>query len=217
MNLRVKLVFSIGLLGFLCLLLPASLPAETIYTYTGNTFTACTNVFVDESTGTCVGGVSLTFETSLIGSQLYNLSNFDITGTDILLSVIASDGPGDVAGDIRCFYGCQGPIFASVQISTNAVGDIIGWNILASNVNDGANVTNQVTATNLGDTGRVVVDFGLVFCGDVPCQSVASTSVPGIWSAPVATLEPGPGGLTLIGLGGLLLLRKRRATQMEAS
>jgi hypothetical protein len=40
MNLRVRLVFSIGLLGLLCLMLPGSLRADTftVYTYTGNPF-----------------------------------------------------------------------------------------------------------------------------------------------------------------------------------
>lgn len=39
MNLRAKFVFSIGLLGLLCLMLPGSLRANTLYTYTGNAFT----------------------------------------------------------------------------------------------------------------------------------------------------------------------------------
>jgi hypothetical protein len=98
MNLSLKFLFSIGLLSLVCLMLSASLPAETIYTYSGNTFTACTNVFVDQSTDTCQGAVDLSFETSLIGSQLYNLSNFDIAGPDTLLSFSADDGPGDVGG-----------------------------------------------------------------------------------------------------------------------
>jgi hypothetical protein len=122
MNLSLKFLFSIGLLSLVCLMLSASLPAETIYTYSGNTFTACTNVFVDQSTDTCQGAVDLSFETSLIGSQLYNLSNFDIAGPDTLLSFSADDGPGDVGGSIGCGFGCMTPTLATVQISTNAVG-----------------------------------------------------------------------------------------------
>jgi MYXO-CTERM domain-containing protein len=218
MNLRVKLVFSIGLLCFLCLLLPGSLPAETIYTYTGNTFTACTNVFVDQSTDTCQGAVDLSFETSLIGSQLYNLSDVQIQST--LIFATATDGAEGYTGSIQCGVGCNlltSSTAGSVQISTNAVGGITAWSIGIQNTNDGGNVTGRITSTNLEDTGHVDVAFGPVFCGGVPCRSVASVFAPGTWGAPVGTPEPAPGTLALIGLGGLLLLRQRRATQMEAS
>jgi hypothetical protein len=215
MNLRLKFVFSIGLFGLLCLLLSSSLRAETIYTYTGNTFTACTNVFVNTSTAACQGAVDISFETSLIGSQLYNLSNFDIAGSDTLLSFSADDGPGDVGGVISCGFGCMSPTLATVQISTNAVGDITAWSILGDNTNDRDFVSSRITSTNFEDIGRVEVDvpFGPFLCGGVPCISVASVSgEPGTWTAPVGTPEPGPGTLTLIEiafLGMAIVVRKR--------
>lgn len=41
MKLRLKFLFSIGLLGLLCLLLPGSLRADATYGYGGNPFTSC--------------------------------------------------------------------------------------------------------------------------------------------------------------------------------
>jgi MYXO-CTERM domain-containing protein len=212
MNMRLKFVFSIGLLGFLCLLLPASLQADTTYTYTGNTFTTCTNVFVATSS-TCQGSVDISFETSLGGSELDNLSNVDITATLLYLS--ASDGAEyGYTGPIECILGCtllESTTTGSAQISTNAVGDITAWNIYVDNGNDGADVTGRITSTNLEDTGAVEVALGLVFCGNVQCPSTASVFAPGTWSTPVGTPEPGSAVLALIGLGALFLLRKRIA------
>jgi hypothetical protein len=54
MNLRAKCVFSICLLGLLCVMLPVSLRANTIYTYTGNPYNFCAGTYAPVELTTCV-------------------------------------------------------------------------------------------------------------------------------------------------------------------
>jgi hypothetical protein len=49
MKLRLKFVFSLGLLGLLYLFLPGSMQAQTEYMYTGNPYTNCNGTY------TCTG------------------------------------------------------------------------------------------------------------------------------------------------------------------
>jgi hypothetical protein len=60
-----------GLLGLLYLLLPGSLRADTIFTYTGNAYTDCSGVYTCTPTPPAL---SITFETTLTGTQLDNLT-----------------------------------------------------------------------------------------------------------------------------------------------
>jgi hypothetical protein len=59
MNLRANFAPSLGLLGFLRLMLPRTLRADTLYTHIGKDFTNCTDIY-------CIGGpyhVSITLRT----------------------------------------------------------------------------------------------------------------------------------------------------------
>lgn len=214
MNTKLKFVFSMGLFGLLCLLLPASLRADTTYTYTGNTFTACTDLFVSGSG--CQGSVNIFFETSLTGSALDNLSDDDITNSLVLATI--TDGEEAYTGPIGCGPVCNNGInFVTVHISTNAVGDITAWSIVGDNTNQGGNVEAHITSTNFEDTGAVTVNT-YALCGTISCASTASVRKAGTWSAPVGTPEPSPATLMLIGVVLAIALRKRiRQTRPQAA
>lgn len=124
MSLTSKSVFSIGFLGLLCLVLPGSLQAQTVYTYTGNAYNPadCFGVY-------CSGGpyaLSITFDTTLTGSALDNLTVNTVTG-------------GDLTADISSFSFTDGilainqgnanlsPDFTFFDVSTDNNGNITAW------------------------------------------------------------------------------------------
>ena len=74
MNLRTKAVFSIGLPGLLCLILPVSMRAQTTFTYTGNPYPpsyGCGGNYVCNGT---TPFITISFTTTLSLSQLANLT-----------------------------------------------------------------------------------------------------------------------------------------------
>ena len=91
--------------------LAPSAKASTIYTYTGNAYTACGGTY-------CSGGpyaLSVTFTTTLTGSSLANLPYTDISAT--ITSFSFTDGSGlSVHSNLQ-----------SLAISTNAAGNISTW------------------------------------------------------------------------------------------
>jgi hypothetical protein len=208
MNLRAKLVYSIGLLGLLWLMLPSPLRADTTYSYAGNVFTSCGGNWYPVSATTCQGAVNLSFETSLTGSQLYGLSNDDITNT--LIYGDAVDG-NPYTGPIHCGFPCAPVDLFLVEISTNATGDIIAWSISATNINDGADVTDAVTTSNYGDSGATDQAVPTGICGAfVSCVGYGTVSVPGTWSGPIPTPEPKTSDVALVGIGFVLMLMVKR-------
>ena len=77
MNLRAKFVFSIGLLSLLWLVLPGSLRANTVYTYTSNPYNSCSGTYAPSGVNNVCPqpyALSLTLETTLSGNHLDNLA-----------------------------------------------------------------------------------------------------------------------------------------------
>jgi len=116
MNLRSKLVVSMGLLGLLFLTLPGSMRADTIYNYTGNPYTTCDGSYL---VGSSCGpyALSITFDTTMSPAQLENLPYTDITAT--IKSFSFTDGSGLSINQLDGF--------AYIAIQTNATGLITGW------------------------------------------------------------------------------------------
>ena len=117
MESTIKLLLSLGLL---CLMLPYSLWADTIYTYTGNPYTVCQVVYYCSGT---LPALSITFDVPLAGAELDNLplgpipvSSFSITdGTGLYITQAnAVDVNRPVAFDI----------------STTSTGAIFFWSIV---------------------------------------------------------------------------------------
>jgi hypothetical protein len=111
MNLKAKFVFAIGLLSLLCLMLPGSLHADTIYTYTGNSFTVSTgNVTTSDSfsgwfsvSSPLSPGLSYADITSLIGNFSFTdgvntLNQSTATSKDFIVST------DPVTGQISCCW-----------------------------------------------------------------------------------------------------------------
>src|SRR5271166_1290064 len=143
MNLRARFVVSIGLLSLLCLILPGSLRADTVYTYTGNAYNSA------DCIGTyCSGGpyaMSITFDTTLSGSAVDDLTmtnspngnlGFDISRfslTDGMVSISSAD-PG---------------AFLDVDITTDGTGNIVSWNLFAGFDNQFLNSINAPSEPNV--------------------------------------------------------------------
>jgi hypothetical protein len=75
--LRAKFVFSIGLLSFLWLVLPGSLRANTVYTYTSNPYNSCSGTYAPSGINNVCPqpyALSLTLDTTLSGNHLDNLA-----------------------------------------------------------------------------------------------------------------------------------------------
>ncbi len=199
MNSRANFVFSIALLGLLCLMLPGSVRADTVYTYTGNPYALCTGTYAS-SGHTCAApyALTLTFDTTLMGAQLDNLT-YGGTGSNITADVSTfsfTDGSGlaitQGKGYTEAFF-----------IGTDATGHITTWGIevfgidpvTGNNVGAGTlNVPNNIT-----DQSDYFPPLGLVNEG-------FNTGNPGVWAPPVTTPEPSSYLLLGTGLLGLLAL-----------
>lgn len=133
MNLRAKFVFLIGLLGLLCLILPGSLRADTVYTYTSPAYNNCRGTY-------CAGGpyaLSFTFDVTA-GTPLDNLSLF-APGSGSPGS--GSGGASDITADVSSFAFTDGSGLDITQanatayffsIGTDAEGDMTAWSVWAA-------------------------------------------------------------------------------------
>ena len=125
---RLKAAIQFGISVALLLLLPRSSQADTIFTYTGNSY-GCGGV-------TCK--ISITFDTTLAGATLDNLApGTNISGT--LVSFTMTDGdqppPHDTGGFAAADFSLTAPSGATtlparvVDIGTDAAGNITSWDI----------------------------------------------------------------------------------------
>jgi len=114
-----KYVLAIGF-ALLYLMLPSALRADTIFTYVGNAYNPAQCFGVYTCTGTAPF-LSNTFDTTLTGAQLSNLSAMDISAT--LVSFSMSDGTLTVTQ--------ANASFSSFIISTDSSGNITSWGIEA--------------------------------------------------------------------------------------
>lgn len=118
MESTMKFLFSLGLL---CLMLPCSLCADTIYTYTGNPDTDCEGVYYCSSTRPL--SMSITFDVPLAGDQLDNLP-YDFVPVS---SFSITDGTGLYVTQANSFYNPN----MEFKIATDPTGAVTNWYILA--------------------------------------------------------------------------------------
>jgi hypothetical protein len=209
MNLRPKFVLSIGLLSLLCLVLPGSLRADTIYSYTGNPYTV--------NLGTYSGGtysLSVSFDVAA-GTPLDSLApDTNITADVTSFSFTDNHGlsitPANLIGASDQFY-----------VGTDSSGDITTWFVVADGTDaaipgDAFHAFSYspfpppfATAPYYADESQLYVispfsDVGLAF----------NENLPGTWTSSVtSTPEPSSFSLfgTLLGLAAAAALNKCRA------
>ncbi|MGB6430588.1 MAG: hypothetical protein WBF06_08375 [Candidatus Acidiferrales bacterium] len=209
MKLRAKLIFSVGLLGLLCVMLPGSLRADTTYTYTGQDYNTCGGTY-------CSGGpyaLSITFDTTLTVAQLESQTGDDITAD--ISSFSFTDGSANdiiLPGNETSY---------DFDITTNSSGDIEAYSIVG-------------LITPLGETGQFYEDFasfstatgqedfsqnyaeisdveqGITNYGLNESYTASGYATLGSWSAPATTGEPSMPLLLGIGLMSLVALAARR-------
>jgi hypothetical protein len=202
MNLRAKFVISIGLLGLLCLMLPGSLRADTLYTYTGNPFNSCSGTYANLD-GSCSGAVSVTFDVTGNVDGLNNVSGGYISVT----SFTFSDGDGLSIGCANT-SDCRTVPLYDLFIITNMHGIITYWYMYAD-----SETGNSISTWN--------EQLGMPGCYEAGCYPAASDEASisdpsegsnkfdsGSWSGPVTvtTTTPEPSTNLLLGIGLLSLL-----------
>jgi hypothetical protein len=215
MESTVKFLFSLRLL---CLMLPCSVWADTIYTYTGNTYGLCEGVYYCNDTSPALS-MSITFDVPLAGDQLDNLplgpvpvSSFSITdGTGLY---ITQANAVDVTQPVA-FY-----------ISTTPTGAIFFWSIVVQAYElfpPTLGYLQFISQNPFPDEFGLTYDESTVWCsicgvGDGVQDGYNSAQVgigvmvnPGVWSSSSSTptLEsststPIPEPSNLLLLGGLL-------------
>jgi hypothetical protein len=237
MHLRAKCVFSIGLLGLVCLMLPGSLQADTVYSYTSNSYSFCSGTYAPSGINNVCSNpyaLSLTFDTTLSGTQLDNLvlnSAQDEVGAHCSGCTGIAPIAGDLTASVSSFSFTDGSGFSITQadttnygfdVTTDSNGNILAWFIYAQGYPASGTGIFYQALTEYGLGLGAVVDGALLesYDGTVSGTEVngnstevgggdtSSTDFPFQISDPgqwTLTRVPEPSSLLLLG-GGLLVL-----------
>jgi hypothetical protein len=219
MKLRAEFVISIGLL---CLMLPGSLRADTVYTYTGNAYNICDGTYSNGTHGTCRGtyALSVTFDTVLTG---VNLVIGTIPGGD-LSPYVASFAFTDGAGFSLTYPTAQLVSF-DFDATTDGSGNLLAGDIKAYYCNSFLPVCQVAYPVEVAETLSYGVDFVGISQYPYGGYSVGvgeSLNDPGTWvtttapgtgvaPSPYPATEPATAILMLIGVALVLVMRKRIA------
>jgi len=194
-RLRVSRVVLLPIAVALFAMYPApAAKAATLYTYTGNNYTACGGTY-------CNGGpysLSVSFLTTLDGNALVNLPFTDITTT--ITAFKFSDGSGLSFNNTNSVPGQL-----EIQISTNTSGNIVTWFVGADTLPaDTQMQTNWnspfgfIPGADFSETTpNFAGDYGFIF------------NDPGTWVMQVTTPEPSTVVLLATGLLVLGMFRAR--------
>jgi PEP-CTERM motif len=202
MNSRARFTYLIGLLCLLCLMLPGSLRADTVYTYTGTPYSYCTGSY------TCNGTTPSLNVTLDLGSALAGGLTFaNITGS---VNSFSFDDGVDVSLTNTNATASQ------FYVTTDASGNITGWTLEAAE-----NCYNGFDCFESGYGGKLAVTVGgsgfdYTFnnipgpTGPIILGGGGTQNAPGQWSTSTPTPEPSTLLLFGSGLPGLLVWAKRR-------
>jgi hypothetical protein len=217
MKLSAKFVFSIGLLALLCLVLPGSLRADTIYTYTGKPYspvapTFCNGTYLPVCTTLTLTG-SFTTATPL-GDNL-------VVDTIAPASFSFTDGAG-----VFSLTSSSTLAISTIWVSTNSSGNIVAWDInLATNPADctSAGVSFECIGSYSNAGFGPAGDFSAYDVVGGPFGGGQNQDTPGTWAVsstlPSPTQEPPSYLLVGSGLLGLLALavRSKRHAQSRTT
>jgi hypothetical protein len=211
MNLRAKLVCSIGLLAMLSLMLPGSLRADSYtYTYTGNSFGYNGSAYP-------LSGVSGSFTLS---SALALGTTTDLapgTAGSSVADYSFTDGKSSwtlgnfVLAPAGYPFGPQN----AFSVTTDASGQIVAWDITVYSglyPSGGWIFTcNEGAACNTGLSQDGVSDWDLDYNADLGGGGVYGSYSQGSWVSPaVSTPEPSSLLVLAIGLLGLFIVTGRK-------